>query len=177
MHETPEELARLQDLLDRSSTRAGAFLRQAFRLPHHSLSATQLVQRLTGVRPVALATVSARGAPRVAPVSALFWHGQFAIPTVATAARTRHVRAQPAVSLTYFEGSEFAVIVHGRAVVVGAGEETFTVLDKLMQELGERSVQVWGAGIYLRIEAETIYTYTSQPEGRALSRDANGAAG
>jgi hypothetical protein len=111
--ETPEDLRQLQELLDRSVERAGDFLKSAFQMPDHSLSAGQLVRHLRGVCHVALATTTQRGEPRVAPIHALFYRGRFHVPTVATAARARHVAQRPAVSLTYYEGSDLAVIAHG----------------------------------------------------------------
>jgi len=101
MRESPAELEQLQELIDRSTEGAGPFLRNAFEMPERSLSARQLVERLDGARTVALATTTARGEPRVAPIGALFVHGAFHLPTVAQAARTRHLAARPAASVTY----------------------------------------------------------------------------
>src|SRR4051794_4490794 len=112
MHETPEDMQRLRALLERSIARAGAFLRRSFEMPEHSLSAEQLVSYLVGIQNVALATVTAKGEPRVAPIGALFYRGRFHIPTVATAARTRMIAARPAVSLTHYVGNDLAVITH-----------------------------------------------------------------
>jgi hypothetical protein len=93
------DLARLQELLDRSIEGAGLFLRSSFEMPEHSLSAAQLVAHLQGSLTVALATTTARGEPRVAPISALFAHAAFCAPSVAQAARTRHLVARAAASL------------------------------------------------------------------------------
>lgn len=112
MRETPEDLEQLQQVLDRSIERAGDFLRSSFQMPARSLSAAQLVRYLSGIQVVALATVTAKGEPRVAPIGSLFYRGHFYIPTVATAARTRHVMKRPAVSLTHFVGNDLAIIVH-----------------------------------------------------------------
>ena len=98
MRETPADLERLQALLDRSIEGAGPFLRSSFEMPEHSLSAAQLAGHLQGSLTVALATTTARGEPRVAPISALFVGGEFCLPSVAQAARTRHLVARPAAS-------------------------------------------------------------------------------
>ena len=78
MHETAEELDRLDALLDRSGRQARSkMLRRIFPYPEKSLNARQLSRLLEGTRHVALATSDRRGAPRVAPVDALFFHGRF----------------------------------------------------------------------------------------------------
>ena len=64
MHETPEDLQKLQHLLDTSIERAGAFLRSSFEMPEHSLTAKQLVRHLQGQQTLALATANSKGAPR-----------------------------------------------------------------------------------------------------------------
>jgi hypothetical protein len=76
MRETAADLQRLQTLLDDSVERASTFLRSSFQMPEHSLSAAQLVAHLQGSLTIALGTVTARGEPRVAPISALFLRAQ-----------------------------------------------------------------------------------------------------
>ena len=114
MYETRADIAELQRLLDDSIAQAGPFLRSSFEMPEHSLTATQLAAHLTGTVTVALATVTARAEPRVAPINAVFYRGAFHVPTVAEAARARHLARRPAASLTYYEGIDLAVIAHGR---------------------------------------------------------------
>ena len=164
MRESPDDLARLQTLLDRSIEAAGAFLRASFEMPEHSLSAAQLAAHLTGVRTVALATVTARSEPRVAPVGGIFYRGRFAIPTVATAARARHVAARPAISLTYYEGNDLAILAHGHATTVTPDAVTFTDLEEIQRASEGSSVREWGEGIYMLVEAETLFTYARHPE-------------
>ncbi len=63
LDENPQDLRRLQDLLDASVERAGSFLRSSFEMPERSLSAAGLVGALDGPLTVALATTTARGNP------------------------------------------------------------------------------------------------------------------
>jgi GNAT superfamily N-acetyltransferase/uncharacterized pyridoxamine 5'-phosphate oxidase family protein len=161
MYETPEDLNHLQELLDRSIKQAGSFLRSSFQMPEHSLSASQLVQHLQGLQNVALATVSAKGEPRVAPIGSIFYRGSFCIPTVMTAARSRHIRKRPAVSLTHFEENRSAIIVHGQASIISSDAEGFEKLDEMYQGISGTSVRNWGEGIYIQVRADVIYTYTS----------------
>lgn len=162
MHETADDLTRLQALLDASISRAGPFLRSSFEMPAHSLSAAQLAGALQGMAHIALATVTAKGEPRVAPIGALFYRGRFYIPTTANAARTRHIRQRPAVSLTYYRDSGFALILHGRATVIAPDDPLFATLDELYQAGGGASVLTWGKGVYLRIEPDVLYTYARE---------------
>ena len=164
MGETSEDLQQLQELLDTSMANAGAFLRASFEAPAHSLSAAQLVAYFTGLRTVALATVTARGEPRVAPIGALLAHGHFVIPTVAAAARTRHVLARPGVSLTLYDGIDLAIIAHGTAAVVTADDPDFAEFEALQRAAEGASVRDWGEGVYLRVTATALYTYARYPD-------------
>lgn len=164
MKETAEDLEQLQRLLDQSIEQAGEFLRSSFQMPQHSLSARQLICYLQGIQTVALATVTAKGLPRVAPVGSLFFRGRFYIPTIATAARTRHVMKQPAISLTHFVGNDLAIIAHGRGSILSLEHEEFETLEALQRESSGQSVRTWGEGVYLRMEADVVYTFARYPE-------------
>ncbi len=159
MNETLEDLQHLQDLLDRSITKAGVFLRQSFQMPDHSLSARQLVHFWQGMRTIALATVTRQGEPRVAPIGALLFRGHFYIPTVATAARTKHVLHRPAVSFTFYQGEGIAVIAHGSATIIQPDQPNFADLEALHQETTGTNVREWGEGVFLQIIPETLFTY------------------
>jgi pyridoxamine 5'-phosphate oxidase-like protein len=160
MRESPADLERLQALVDRSIEGAGPFLRNSFEMPERSLSAEQLVDRLQGSLTVALATTTARAEPRVAPINALFVRGAFHVPTVAQAARTRHLAARPAASLTYFEGTDMAVIAHGHVAIIDANDPAFAELDAVQVESGSESPTEWqGDAVYLRLDAERLFTY------------------
>ncbi|MEA2467059.1 MAG: hypothetical protein QOJ57_1185 [Thermoleophilaceae bacterium] len=165
MRETAADLERLQALLDSSIERAGPFLRSSFEMPEHSLSAAQLATHLRGSRTVALGTVTARGEPRVAPIAALFVRGSFHLPTVSESARARHLSRRPAASLTYYEGTDLAVVAHGRAVIIDADHPDFEELDTVQIEAGNESVQSWqGHGVYLRLEPDVVYTFARYPD-------------
>ncbi len=119
MRETLGDIERLQALLNSSIERAGVFLRRSFQMPERSLTVQELVDCWQDVQTVALATVTMRGEPRIAPIGSLLYRGEIYLPTVATATRTRHVMKRPAVSLTLFRENELAVIVHGYAATRG----------------------------------------------------------
>jgi hypothetical protein len=160
MRESPADLERVQALIDRSIEGAGPFLRSAFEMPERSLSAEQLVDRLQGSLTVALATTTASREPRVAPINALFVRAAFHVPTVAQAARTRHLAARPAASLTYFEGTHLAVVAHGRVAIIDTTDHAFAELDGVQVAAGNESPTEWqGDAVYLRLDADRLFTY------------------
>ncbi|HUY23604.1 MAG TPA: pyridoxamine 5'-phosphate oxidase family protein [Acidimicrobiales bacterium] len=115
--ETADDLAALQDLLDRSMAAAGPHLRTII-TPDRRVDAATLSARLDGMRLLALATVTADGRPMVGPVDGIFYRGSFHFGTAPDAVRSRHLRERPQVSATHLPGEEFAVTVHGSAVPV-----------------------------------------------------------
>ena len=117
MHETDDDLRALQELLDRSHAGAGEHLRAIFD-DERRIPAAELPALLPGVQVLALATVTARGEPRVAPVDGLFFRGRWHFGSSERSARFRHIRTRPAVSAAHIRGEELAVIVHGRAVEI-----------------------------------------------------------
>jgi hypothetical protein len=164
VREEAADLQRLQALIDDSIERAGPFLRSSFQMPEHSLSATHLADHLQGSLTVALATTTAGGEPRVAPISALFVRARFHVPTVAQATRARHIATRPVASLTYFEATDLAVIAHGQATIVDAAHPDFAELDQLQVACGNRSLHDWpGDGVYLRLEPTSLFTFARDP--------------
>ena len=163
MRETQEDIERLQALLDKSIERAGAFLRRSFQMPEHSLTAQQLIDCWLDVQTVALATVTTKGEPRIAPIGSLLYRGEIYLPTVATAARTRHIMKRPAVSLTSFRENELAIIVHGYAEIISPDHTDFDALEDLLYTVTHTRAGEWGEGVYLHIQAEAIYTYNRHP--------------
>ena len=76
MHETTEDLAALQGLLDRSYEGAGTHLHRII-TPERRLPADRVAERLGGMCLLALATVTADGRPIVGPVDGIFFRGAF----------------------------------------------------------------------------------------------------
>src|SRR5919112_2997363 len=121
MHETAEDLIELTALLDRSYARAGDHLRSIF-TPERRIPAAVLAALLPGVQVLNLATVNRACAPRVAPVDGLFYRGRFWFGSAAASVRFSHLRERPKVSASHTRGEELAVIVHGTATLVEAGD-------------------------------------------------------
>jgi hypothetical protein len=168
MHETPDDLAALQALLDASYAAAGEHL-LSIHTPERRLAAAQVADRLTGMRLLALATATADGRPVVGPVDSIFFRGAFVFGSSPDSLRFRHIRARPAVSATHLPGEELAVTVHGRAVPVdvAAGPVREALLEVYAPRYGESWASFLDSGpVYARIEAQRMYAF-HMPAGAA----------
>jgi uncharacterized pyridoxamine 5'-phosphate oxidase family protein len=161
MHETAEDLAALQDLIDRSYAGAGRHLLRIHD-PQRRLSAAQVAERLDGMCLLALATVTADGRPVVGPVDGIFYRGAFHFGSAPDSVRFRHIRARPQVSATHLPGEQLAVTVHGRAAEVPIeGEFRQTLLDVYVPRYGAAwETEFLDSGpVYARIDAERMFTF------------------
>ena len=159
MRETPEDLERLQQLLDGSYQRAGDHL-LSIHTPDRRLTALRLAERLIGVRVLSLATVTADGRPVAGAVDGLFYRGEFWFGSSPSSVRFRHLRVRPHVSATHTVGEELAVTVHGTAQEVDLGDERHQGFRELCAEIYGPSWEEWGApAAYARIEAGRMFTF------------------
>jgi hypothetical protein len=170
VHESPAEIAALQELLDRSYAAAGPHLLR-IHTPERRLSAKQVVERLTGMSLLALATVTADGRPIVGPVDGIFYRGAFHFGSSPDSVRFRHIRARPYVSATHLPGEELAVTVHGRAVPVDISADAGrgfrqALLDIYVPRYGADWENFLDSGpIYARIDADRMLTYAMPSAG------------
>jgi nitroimidazol reductase NimA-like FMN-containing flavoprotein (pyridoxamine 5'-phosphate oxidase superfamily) len=164
MNETPADLAALDDLLAGSYASAGSHLLR-IHTPERRLTAEQIAERLTGMRLLALATVTADGRPLVGPVDGIFLRGAFHFGSAPDSIRFRHIRARPQVSATHLPGEELAVTVHGRAVPVDVRAEAGAelrqaLLDVYVPRYGAEWEKFLDSGpVYARIEAERMFAF------------------
>ena len=163
MHETLADLVALQSLLDRSYATAGRHLRSII-TPERRLTADEVADRLTGMRLLALATVTADGRPIVGPVDGIFFRGSFHFGSAPDSVRFRHIRNRPQVSATHLPGEELAVTVHGRAVpldIQSSTEAEFrqTLLEIYVPRYGPQWEEFLDSGpVYARIDADRMFT-------------------
>jgi hypothetical protein len=160
MRETPDDLAALQEVLDRSFAAAGEHLRRII-TPERRLDAAQVAERLTGMCLLTLATSTADGRPIAGPVDGIFFRGAFHFGSSPDSVRFRHIRARPHVSATHLPGEELAVTVHGRAVEVQpAGEFRACLLDIYVPRYGPEYESFIDSGpLYARIEPDRMFTF------------------
>jgi len=141
MRESAAEVEDLQRLLDASDARAGDHLRSIFSAKER-ISAPDLITKLDGIFEVHLATLTASGAPLVAPIDAMLLHGRIFVGVPATAVRARLLRRDPRVSASYTDGS-FAIITHGVGVEIEGGSDAALEALEVTREL---YVAMYGQG-------------------------------
>jgi hypothetical protein len=169
VYETPAELKLLQDILDASAAGAGPHL-SGIISPERRVSAAALADRLTGMRLLVLATVTADGRPLVGPVDGYFLHGSFYFSSGRDSVRMRHLAARAACSATHLPGEEFAVTVHGRAELFELNDPAHIELRQAMLDhylpLQGPAFETWLDeldGLGARLAAEKMFTF--QMEG------------
>jgi nitroimidazol reductase NimA-like FMN-containing flavoprotein (pyridoxamine 5'-phosphate oxidase superfamily) len=165
VQETTADLTALQETLDRSYAGAGAHLRRII-TPERRLTAEQVAERLTGMRLLSLATVTADGRPIVGPVDGIFFRGAFHFGSSPDSLRFRHIRARPQVSATHLPGEELAVTVHGRASMVDVvGGLRQALLDVYVPRYGPEWEEFLDSGpVYARIDAERMFTFQMEAQ-------------
>jgi nitroimidazol reductase NimA-like FMN-containing flavoprotein (pyridoxamine 5'-phosphate oxidase superfamily) len=168
VHETPADLAAMQELLDRSYAQAGPHLRR-ITTPERRLDAGQVAERLTGMCLLALATVTADGRPIVGPVDGIFLRGAFHFGSSPDSVRFRHIAARPQVSATHLPGEELSVTVHGRATAVDVRSEAGAELRRTLLEIyvprygPEWETFLDSGPVYARIDADRMFTFHMPP--------------
>lgn len=165
MHETAEDLAALQGLLDRSWEAGGPHLRSII-TPGRRVRAEALATRLSGMRLLVLATVTADGRPLLGPVDGIFYRGSWYFGSSPDSVRLRHIARRPAVSATHLPDERFSVTVHGRAVPLDlrapqqAGFRA-CVLEVYLPRYGaDWEGWVDANARYCRIDAERMFTFS-----------------
>jgi nitroimidazol reductase NimA-like FMN-containing flavoprotein (pyridoxamine 5'-phosphate oxidase superfamily) len=165
VRETPEDLDRLQQLIDRSYAGAGAHLLRIHD-PERRLTAAQVAERLEGMTLLVLATTTADGRPLAGPVDGIFYRGHYYFGSSPDSVRFRHIAARPWVSAVHLPAEELAITVHGRAVPIDIkdpAERAFrqTVLDVYTPRYGPQwEHEFLDTGpVYARIDAERMYAF------------------
>jgi Pyridoxamine 5'-phosphate oxidase len=160
MHETPEDVRALQGLLDRSYAAAGRHLR-SITTPERRVDAEQLVERLTGMCLLVVASVTADCRPIAGPLDGVFYRGAFHFGTAPDSVRYRHLLSRPHVSATYLPREEFAVTVHGRAVTADVrGGLRDTLLEVYVPRYGPEWEHFLDSGpVYMRIDPDRMFTF------------------
>jgi hypothetical protein len=137
MYETEDDLAALQRLIDRSFERASEHLRSIM-TPERRLSAAELVTALPAPAVLDVATVTARGEPRISAVDGHFLHGAWHFGTAAASPKAAQLRSRPATSAAYTPRDGFGVFCHGRAVPLHGAE---------LRRLDEHWERIYGQGL------------------------------
>jgi hypothetical protein len=165
MYEEPADIAEMQLLLDRSLTRASEHLQSIIR-PDRSVPARDLIERLTGMRTLALSTVSPAGRPRISGVDGHLLRGRWIFTTSGSSVKAADLRRRPAVSAAYLEGDTFGVFTHGEAEFLAAGHpDRGWIEDHLTRHYGA-SPSTWGPDIvYVRINPRWMAGFDGERGG------------
>lgn len=140
----------LQHLLDRSFATASQHLLSIME-PQRQLSAERLVAELPCPAVLNIATVTARGEPRVSAVDGHFMNGHWYFTTAIESPKAQQLVARPAISASFTPRDGFGVFCHGEAVALFGDEQ---------QMMREHFGEVYGAApetlgdiAYFRIDA------------------------
>ena len=148
MLETAAEITGLQKLLDASRASATTHLRSII-TDARALTARDLVALLTGMRVLSVATVTARGEPRISALDGHFLHATWTFSTDGSSAKARQMRARPAVSVAHIDGEELALFGHGRVEQMRDGDPDWAgTLDHWTAHYGESPLG-WGDDVRL----------------------------
>lgn len=160
MYETPDELAWLDDLLTRSLHGASEHLRSIVTEGERTLDAAQAASVLTGMRTLAVATVTKAGEPRISGEDGHFLHARWVFTTSGSAVKARHLRARPALSVAHIVGDDLGIFCHGQAEFLTPDHADFAPIeDRLSAHYGS-SPSSWGDDIvYLRVQPHWMVAY------------------
>jgi nitroimidazol reductase NimA-like FMN-containing flavoprotein (pyridoxamine 5'-phosphate oxidase superfamily) len=169
MHESPDDLRALQELLDVSAAAAGRHLSDVI-TPERRLTAAQLSERLRDMCLLTLATVTSDGRPIAGPVDGFFYRGHWYFSSATYSLRFRHVARNPAVSATHLPGEHLAVTVHGIAVPIdidAAEHAGFrqVLRDYYLPRYGSEWEDMQDTIVaYARIDARRMFTFSMEAE-------------
>jgi nitroimidazol reductase NimA-like FMN-containing flavoprotein (pyridoxamine 5'-phosphate oxidase superfamily) len=163
VHETEDDLNSVQGLLDRSFELAGTHLLEVI-TPDRRMPAAEVCDRLTDMRLLALATVTADGRPLVGPVDGIFYRGAFHFSSSPDSVRIRHLRSRPQVSATHLPGESFAVTVHGEAELLDLSSGPHAglrkvLLDHYVPQYGAEWEAFLDANVCARINARRMFVF------------------
>jgi hypothetical protein len=161
MYEDAADVEWLQQLLSTSLTSASEHLRSIIR-PGRIASAADVVGRLTGMRTLALSTVSAAGRPRISGVDGHLLRARWVFTTSGTSVKAADLRSRPAISAAYLDGDNFGVFTHGNAEFLTADHPDRGWIEEHLTRHYGASPSTWGPEtVYLRINPRWMVGYKS----------------
>jgi hypothetical protein len=146
MYSGPADIAQLQQLLDRSLARASKHLQSIIR-PDRAVPAGELIARLTGMRTLALSTVSPAGRPRISGVDGHPLRGRRIFTTSGSPVKAADLLRRPAASAAYLEGGTFGVFTHVEAEFLAADHSDRGWIEEYLTRHYGASPSTWGQDI------------------------------
>jgi uncharacterized pyridoxamine 5'-phosphate oxidase family protein len=135
--------------------------------PHRRLSAERLVADLPSPAVLNIATVTARGEPRISAVDGHFFHGHWYFTTDGDSPKARQLRARPAISASYTPRDGYGVFTHGRITEVGPGDERRMITDHFVETYGTAPEELAPSIFYARIDADWLVAFAMSAEEEA----------
>ncbi len=90
-----------------------------------------------------LATVTAKGEPRISAVDGHFLHARWVFTTSGTAAKARQLRARPAASISYVDGERIGVFSHGQVEFLTPEHPDFDEIEEhLVEALRQLTIEL-----------------------------------
>ncbi len=164
MKETAAQLSSLQELLDASVGRSSAHLRSII-TDERVVSADDLVRALTGMKVISVATVTARGEPRISALDGHFLFGSWTFSTAGDSAKAKHLESRPAVSVSHVDGETFAVFAHGEAERLLPEDPDFGPIHQHWSDHYGGSPLEWGPDIrFYRLRPQWMVGYAADRE-------------
>jgi pyridoxine/pyridoxamine 5'-phosphate oxidase len=159
MKETAAEVTELQQLLDAAYQRSTEHLHNII-TDSRRLDAGELVRVLTGMCTLNLATVTARGEPRISAVDGHFLHARWVFTTSGSAAKARHLKVRPAASVSYVDGERVGVFSHGQVETLTPDHPDFAEIEAHLTKHYGSSPSSWGDDIvYYRLQPTWMVGY------------------
>ncbi|MER7244968.1 pyridoxamine 5'-phosphate oxidase family protein [Kribbella sp. NPDC000426] len=159
MKETAAEVTELQELLDAAYAQSTQHLRNIITGPRR-LNAEELVGVLTGMCTLNLATVTARGEPRISAVDGHLLHGRWVFTTSGSAAKAKQLKKRPAASISYVDGERIGVFSHGDVEFLTAEHPDFAEIEDHLTNHYGSSPSSWGDDIvYCRLQPHWMVGY------------------
>ncbi|MGO1769081.1 MAG: pyridoxamine 5'-phosphate oxidase family protein [Microbacterium sp.] len=163
MYETRQDHEWLDELLRSSRADGTAHLRTIID-GDRAADAEAVLSETSGMRVLALSTVTRRGEPRVSAVDGHLLHGQWTFGTDGAAAKARHLGERPSVSAAYIDAERFAVFTHGTAIRIVDGDPWGEVTRRHWTEHYGSDPLTWGDDIRMyRIEPTWMVAYRGVP--------------
>src|SRR3954471_13563701 len=153
----------LQELIDRSFDVSSEHLRSIMGAQRR-LTAERLVADLPSPAVLNIATVTARGEPRISAVDGHFLHGHWYFTTAADSPKARQLRARSAISASYTPRDGYGVFCHGRVTELGAGDARQMIADLFVETYGMSPDDLSGDAFYARIDADWLVGFAMSPE-------------
>ena len=163
VRETAEQIAGLQALLDRSFDKASDHLKSIME-PQRRLTAERLVADLPSPAVLNIATVTARGEPRISAVDGHFLHGHWYFTTAAKSPKAAQLRARPAISASYTPKDGYGVFCHGHVSELPPGDERQMVIDHFVETYGGSPEELADGIFYARIDADWLVGFAMTEE-------------